>query len=107
MRDPAISPVAGKVLSFYASAKLAQAITRHIKEDREKRRGEASAWFVEAAQRDLRARGVDDGSEAPSARERLVQNLLEAVAALTDEQLQAKLLELTEAVLVTAGEGSR
>ena len=58
----------GQTLSFYAPAGLAKAIADCI-QTMGGRHGVKSQWFVEAAQRDLRARGLPDGSETSDARE--------------------------------------
>jgi hypothetical protein len=86
--NPGLPPKeAGEVLSFYAPATLVKAIRKYIKDHRGNRRGEASAWFVEAAQRDLRARGVGDGSSPANDRETALTEFAELLKATSPEKL--------------------
>jgi hypothetical protein len=97
---------AGKVMSFYAPAGLAAAIERHIDVDREGKRGEASAWFCEAARRDLKARGLPDGSPANDPRDQLFRSFQELLAACPDEahpEVEAMLQKLRTEIVESAG----
>jgi hypothetical protein len=58
----------GKALNFYAPGPVAKAIEDYFA-SQGNRHGIKSQWFVEAAQRDLRARGVPDGSESSEQRQ--------------------------------------
>jgi hypothetical protein len=94
MRQPSDTPIAlkpGKTMAFYAPAGVAEAIENYLRDHRGGRHGEASKWFVEAAQRDLRARGVNDGSLPTNEREELVRDFAALAASTPVEQLREEL----------------
>ena len=92
----------GEVVSYYAPKRLVAAIQVCIQEKFGSHHGAKSRWFVEAAQRDLRARGLPDGSEPANEREALLNQLIEAVSSLPESELRAKVAELSKAAIAAA-----